>query len=374
MRKIIHIDMDAFFASIEQRDRPELRKKPLIVGGLPRGRGVVATCCYEARRYGIHSAMSANRAYKLCPHAVFVKPRMVLYKEVSLQIMAIFREYTKKVEPLSLDEAFLDVTEYLQINGSATLLAREICALIKLRTDLSASAGVSYNKFLAKIASDLKKPGGISTVPPEEARQFIDRLSIGKFYGVGKITKSKMQSLGIQTGKDLRQYSKDFLMKRFGKAGSFFFYNARGLDERPVCPYQNRKSIGKETTLVQDTNRPEEIRDILINLSSLLGKALENNSQLAQTLTLKIRYSDFTTTTRSLSLQKPFSCPADIEECLPSLLTNCNLTHKPIRLLGISLSKLTYIGSAPRPIPLPFPKDRRSNCLNRFFAIKEESP
>lgn len=267
-RKIIHIDMDAFYASVEQRDNPQLRGKPIVVGGNPDSRGVVATCSYEARRFGIHSAMSCARAYRLCPQVVFVRPRFDAYQKVSQQIREIFFRYTDLVEPLSLDEAYLDVTTNKPGIQSATWVAQNICNEIRQKTSLTASAGVSYNKFLAKIASDVKKPNGLTVVTPEEAESFIAQLLIRRFHGVGRVTEKKMQKLGILTGADLRQHSLAELNKNFGKAGQYYFNIARGIDLRPVMPNRIRKSIGKETTLSED------ITDIA-QMLTIIGKAGE---------------------------------------------------------------------------------------------------
>ncbi len=259
-RKIIHIDMDAFFASVEQLDQPELRGRPVIVGGEPGGRGVVAACSYEARVFGVHSAMPAGRAAQLCPRAVFLRPRMDRYREVSHQIMALFHRYTPLVEPLSVDEAFLDVTENLLGEPSATRLAQAIRTDIHATTGLTASAGVSCNKFLAKVASGRQKPDGLTVIPPGQAAAFIKALPIGKFYGVGRVTEEKMHSNGIRTGADLLRFTEAELVTLFGKAGRFFFEIARGRDTRPVEPVRVRKSVGAETTLAEDIVDPDQVR------------------------------------------------------------------------------------------------------------------
>jgi len=251
IRKIIHVDMDAFYASVEQRDHPEYKNKPLVVGGSPQGRGVVAAASYEARKFGIHSAMPASRAVKLCPNAIFVKPRFDVYKEVSHQIREIFFDYTDLVEPLSLDEAYLDVTENFKQNPSATLIAREIKRRVKQETGLTASAGVASNKFLAKIASDLDKPDGLSVITPEEAEEFIEKLPIGDFYGVGKATQKKMLTLGIKTGSDLKTWEEIDLVKQFGKSGHHYYRIARGIDNRLVKPNRIRKLIGKNVRFLK---------------------------------------------------------------------------------------------------------------------------
>ncbi len=278
-RKIIHIDMDAFFASVEQLDNPGLRGKAVIVGGLPGSRGVVAACSYEARKFGIHSAMPSARAAALCPAAVFVRPRMARYKEFSARIMGIFRSYTDLVEPLSLDEAFLDVSLCRQHKGSATLIAGEICDRIRRETGLTASAGVSCNKFLAKVASGLDKPCGMSVILPEQALDFLGSLPIGKFFGVGRVTEQRMRQLGIHTGHDLRQRSREELNRDFGKAGTFFYDIVRCLDNRPVQSTHIRKSIGSEVTLERDTDDLTEMFEILLDLAADVETALAAHRQ-----------------------------------------------------------------------------------------------
>ena len=247
-RKIIHIDMDAFFAAVEQRDHPEYQNKPIIVGGKPDSRGVVATCSYEARKFGIHSAMPSSRAYRLCPQAIFVKPRFEAYKEASGLIRQIFSEYTELFEPLSLDEAYLDVSTNNSHHGSATLIAKAIKQSILQKTDLVASAGISYNKFLAKIASDMDKPDGLYLITPEQGEQFVETLAVGKFHGIGKATEKKMHALGIKTGQDLKQQSLAFLIRNFGKAGQYYHNISRAVDHRPVNNHRESKSVGVETT------------------------------------------------------------------------------------------------------------------------------
>jgi DNA polymerase-4 len=237
--------MDAFYASVEQRDFPEYRGKPLIVGGPPDSRGVVAACSYEARRFGIHSAMPSSRAWRLCPQAIFVKPRFDVYRTVSREIQAVFYEFTDKVEPLSLDEAYLDVSECNRWSGSATLIAKEIKSRIRLKTGLTASAGVSYNKFLAKIASDMDKPDGLYVIKPEQGEAFIEKLPIGRFFGVGRATEAKMKQLNIHTGLDLKNWSRDDLVAHFGKPGGYYYEIARGIDRRAVNSHRIRKSISK---------------------------------------------------------------------------------------------------------------------------------
>ncbi len=346
--------MDAFFASVEQKDNPQYRGKPLMVGGNPRSRGVVAACSYEARQFGVHSAMPCAKAAQLCPKGIFVKPRLQRYKEISLQLMSIFHQYTDLVEPLSLDEAFLDVTTNSENNPSATNLARSICDQIHVELNLTASAGASFNKFLAKVASDLNKPNGVSTIPPGQAIQFLSSLPIGKFFGVGKVTETKMTKLGIKTGYDLRQCEEEKLIFHFGKTGSFFYHIVRGIDNREVQPNRTRKSIGNETTLNYDIDDLEEIRKILSDLSNHIGHTLHKSQTGGYTITLKVRYSDFTTITRSTTLKNPIYSSRDIFFHIPRLLESTEAGYRKVRLLGISISKLTTDKKAPLQLYLPF--------------------
>jgi DNA polymerase-4 len=353
-RKIIHIDMDAFFASIEQKDTPGFRGKPLIVGGKPQSRGVVAACSYEARRYGIHSAMPSSQAVRLCPQAIFTRPRMDRYREISLQVMAIFHRYTPLVEPLSLDEAFLDVTINNQNHPSATILAERIRGQIYQELGLTASAGVSFNKFLAKVASDFRKPDGLTTIPPGEAIDFLSLLPIRKFFGVGKVTEKKMLSLGIKTGHDLRQMEREKLLFHFGKIGSFLYHIVRGIDDRPVEPARARKSIGSETTLSCDTDDKSEIFTVLAHLAEQVEQSLQKKKTGGYTITLKVRYQDFTTITRSLTVRNPICSSRGISLLVPGLLASANAGAQKIRLLGLSVSKLTGDKKVPHQLMLPF--------------------
>jgi DNA polymerase-4 len=361
-RKIIHIDMDAFFASVEQRDRPELRGLPVIVGGDPQSRGVVAACSYEARTFGIHSAMPSVRAHQLCPHAVFLKPRMARYQEVSRHIMALFHRYTTLVEPLSVDEAFLDVTGNLLGEPSATRIAQIIRKAILDTTGLTASAGVSYNKFLAKIASGHNKPDGITVIPPDRAQVFISSLPIGKFFGVGRVTEKKMRSQGIRTGGDLLRFSRQELIALFGKSGLFFYDIARGLDQRPVQPLTVRKSIGSETTLPSDILDFVRVSAVLFELAGQVARNLARIKTGGRTLTLKVRYSDFTTITRSCTTAQGFFAASDILAQLPRLLAATEAGRRKIRLLGVTVANLCSEQEALRlrirQLPLPFPPGR----------------
>jgi len=338
-RKIIHIDMDAFYASVEQRDRPELKGKPVIVGGDPQSRGVVAACSYEARKFGVHSAMASSAAYKLCPDAVFIRSRFDAYRAVSSQIREIFCEYTDLVEPLSLDEAFLDVTENHKCISSATLIAQEVKKKIFKRTGgLTASAGVSFNKFIAKVASDINKPDGITVITPDMARDFIDRLPIRKFFGVGKVTEEKMLNLGIKTGADLKKFEKDQLIHLFGKSGFYFYDIAHGNDDRPVEPNRIRKSIGKETTLSEDIDDTDQMLEILENIAERLENSLIKREAKGRTITLKIKYFDFQSVTRSITLDEPADTASVIMKYIKPLLSKTEAGEKKIRLLGISIS------------------------------------
>ncbi len=376
--KIIHIDMDAFYASVEQLDSPSLRGKPVIVGGNPGMRGVVAACSYEARKYGVHSAMPCSKAYQLCPQAVFIRPRLPRYKEVSNYIMDIFKQYTHLVEPLSLDEAFLDVTVNKKNNPSATLLADCIRKQIYKETGLTASSGVSFNKFLAKVASDLNKPNGSSIILPEQAHDFLSQLPIGDFFGVGKVTKQKMLAMGISNGKTLREYSKSDLIHHFGKSGVFFYNIVRGIDNRPIKPSRIRKSIGAETTFQKDTKDISLIQNILEQLSTKVEESLKKKQCWASTLTLKIRYHDFTTITRSITLKSPIYSKGEILNHLPQLLKKTEVGRRRVRLLGVTMSKLTTIHvSSPRQLLLPFIKNQENTvffevtgCTNVNFYLK----
>jgi DNA polymerase IV len=332
--------MDAFFAAVEQRDTPSLRGKPVIVGGMPDSRGVVSTCSYEARKYGIHSAMSSAKAHRLCPEARFIYPNIDKYKHVSRQINIIFHRFTDLVEPLSLDEAFLDVTVNKMGIKSATIIAQKICYLIYTETKLTASAGVSYNKFLAKTASDINKPNGITVISPNLAEKFIEKLPINKFFGIGKITAKKMHLLGINTGLDLKSLSLEKAINLFGKNGIFYYNIVRGIDKRPVDPARIRKSYSKEITLSHDIQYPNQILNIIKELITHLLPMLEKNKIKAKTVTLKIKYHDFKIITRSYSFTnyKKFTKKTLIE--ITSSLTKEIKPEKKIRLVGVGITNL----------------------------------
>ena len=312
-RKIIHIDMDAFYASIEQRDKPSLKGKPVIVGGNPQSRGVVATCSYEAREYGIHSAMPCKTAYKRCPYAIFVRPRFEVYKQVSYEIREIFYKYTDLVEPLSLDEAFLDATENKLNIKYATDVAKMIKKEIYEKTGLTASAGVSYNKFLAKLASDYNKPNGLTVIREDNAQSFLDNLPIRKFFGIGKVTQKTLKGLGVENGYDLRQMEINELEFIFKNRGYLFYQLARGIDHREVEPHRERKSIGAETTLTENLDlEDEKLINILDELCEEVANRAKYLKKMGRTVTLKIKYGDFRQITRSASLTNPIDTHEDI--------------------------------------------------------------
>lgn len=337
LRKILHVDMDAFYAAVEQRDDPSLRGKPICVGGDPSGRGVVTTCSYEARKFGIHSAMAAAQAKKLCPHAVFVRPRFEAYREASQKIHEVFYEYTELVQPVSLDEAYLDVSHREE---AATVLAREIKKKIKERTGLTASAGVSYNKFLAKIASDFNKPNGLTVITPEMAQALLDDMPIRKFQGIGKVTEARMKKLGIETGYDLRKKTKAQLVSAFGSHGKYFYYIARGIDDRPVHGHHQRKSLGKEKTLKRDVDDRLEMMEVLWKLANRIQELMSERNLKGRTVNLKVKYSDFEVVTRAITLPEPINDAPTIIMHVERLLDKTEAGQRKVRLLGISISQL----------------------------------
>ncbi|MCB2197189.1 MAG: DNA polymerase IV [Bacteroidetes bacterium] len=338
IKKIIHIDMDAFYASVEQMDNPELRNKPVAVGGGSE-RGVVAAASYEARKFGVKSAMSGIIAKRLCPDLIFVKPRFERYKELSYRIREIFFEYTDLVEPLSLDEAYLDVTENKKNISSATRLAKEIRIRILNEVGLKASAGISINKFTAKIASDINKPNGQKTILPEDVIPFLEELPIEKFFGIGKVTAKKMIGLGIYNGKDLKNQTLDFLTRNFGKAGSHFYEIVRGIQYSEVKPNRIRKSIAAERTFSNNLRNLKEIKVKLNSISEELERRIERNNVKGKTITLKIKYDDFSIQTRSKTVFDWLAKKTEIDKIIDELLTQKEI-NRPVRLLGISLSSL----------------------------------
>lgn len=339
VRKIIHVDLDAFYASVEQRDNPELRGKPVAVGG-SRERGVVAAASYEARRFGVRSAMPSVTARRKCPELIFVRPRFEAYKAVSLQIREIFAEYTPLIEPLSLDEAHLDVTENLKGMASATEIAEEIRSRIRAVTGLTASAGVSYNKFLAKLASDQNKPDGLFVITPKMGPVFVESLPVGRFHGIGPATAAKMNRLGIMTGLDLRGQSLPFLQQQFGKSGTYYYWIARGVDERPVRPDRIRKSAGAENTFAADLFTREEAAAAVQPIIEKLWRYCERAGVRGRTVTLKVKFADFQIITRSRTRLVPVANAAEIAAITDALLDPLFPTPKGIRLLGVTLSAL----------------------------------
>jgi len=331
--------MDAFYASVEQRDFPEYLGKPIVVGGKPDSRGVVATASYEARQFGIRSAMSCSKAYQLCPTAIFVYPRFDAYASVSRAIREIFSRYTDLIEPLSLDEAYLDVTEDKLGIGSAIDIARSIKDAIKNELNLTASAGVSINKFVAKVASDMNKPDGLTFIGPSKIKAFMEKLPVEKFFGVGKVTAARMKAMQIRTGADLKKLTEAQLLAQFGKSGRFYYKIVRGIDNRPVQAHRETKSVGAEDTLPEDTNDDNVMRDLLRQISDTVAKRLEKHQLKGKTITLKIKFADFKQITRSRSFQESFNNKEMICSEALKLLAEADLGLQKVRLLGITLSR-----------------------------------
>src|ERR1700733_2359657 len=345
MRKIIHIDMDAFYASVEQRDNPELRDKPIAVGYAAR-RGVVAAASYEARKFGVRSAMPSITAQRRCPALVFVAPRFDVYRAVSLQIREIFADYTPLVEPLSLDEAYLDVTDNLWRLPTAVATAAEIRQRILETIGLTASAGISHNKFLAKLASDYRKPNGQFVIPPNKGAEFVGDLAVGKFHGIGPVTAAKMSRLGIRTGADLRSKSLEFLTTHFGKSGPWYYAISRGEDDRPVRPDRERKSSGSETTFAEDLTEASAIeREVIAQADEVWAWCLKANA-FGRTVTVKIKYADFQQATRSRSLPTPIASRSVLHEVSIGLIRSVLPAQKGIRLVGVSVSNFKRSDSA----------------------------
>ena len=338
-RKIIHVDMDAYYASVEQRDDPDLRGKPVAVGGAG-PRGVVAAASYEARVFGVRSAMPSGTARRRCPELIFVRPRFDVYRAVSTQIRQIFAEHTDLIEPLSLDEAYLDVTENKQAIPIATEIARLIRARIKEVTGLNASAGISYNKFLAKMASDLNKPNGQAVIPPARGAEFVAALPVRKFHGVGPATAARMERLGILTGADLRARTPEFLTRHFGKAGAWYHRIAQGIDLRPVQPHRARKSIGTEDTFLTDIRDPAAARHEVATLAEKVWRHCDDKKITGRTVTLKLKYADFQQITRARTLPAPIADAAELTTVALALLAPLLPPAKGIRLLGVTISSL----------------------------------
>lgn len=339
-RKIIHVDMDAFYASVEQRDNPELRGKALAVGYGAK-RGVVAAASYEARAFGVRSAMPSTTALRQCPELIFVQPRFDAYRAVSQQIRAIFARYTDVIEPLSLDEAYLDVTANPRGLPTASDTATEIRACILAETGLTASAGVSYNKFLAKLASDMRKPNGQYVIPPQRGAEFIATLPVKKFHGIGPVTAAKMNALGIQTGADLRAQSMEFLQRQFGKSGAWYYAIARGEDDRPVEPNRPRKSSGSETTFSEDRVIPAEIEAGVLEMADDVWAWCEKNQSFGATATVKIKYADFRIVTRSRTASRPITSRELLHETSLALVRSIYPVTIGIRLVGVSVSNFS---------------------------------
>ncbi len=337
-RKIIHVDMDAFYASVEQRDHPELKGKPIAVGGSSK-RGVVAAASYEARKYGVRSAMPSVTASRLCPDLIFVKHRFEVYREVSHQIREIFHDYTDLVEPLSLDEAYLDVTQNNYDYPSATVIAYDIRRRIYEETGLTASAGISINKFIAKVASDYNKPNGQKTITPDEVNKFLKELEIRKFHGIGKVTAEKMYQLGIFKGNDLKQQSVEFLVKHFGKSGAHYYNIVRGIHNSPVKPNRTRKSLGAERTFSENISSELFMKERLEQIAEEIEKRLSKTEIAGKTVTLKIKYRDFKTQTRSKTLNEFIHKKKDILKIAVQLMEQERF-RESVRLLGITLSNL----------------------------------
>ncbi len=338
-RKIIHVDMDAFFASVEQRDHPELRGKPVAVGGSSK-RGVVAAASYEARTFGVKSAMPSVTAARRCPDLIFVKHRFEVYKEVSAQIREIFQRHTDLVEPLSLDEAYLDVTHDKQGIGSATRIAQAIRAAIQAETQLTASAGISYNKFISKIASDQNKPDGMCVIRPAQGPDFVAGLPVRRFHGVGPRTAEKMAALSIETGADIRAQSLDFLTAHFGKFAGYLYNAARGIDNRPVKPHRQRKSVGGERTYGEDIYEREALHSALDEIVRIVWERIERNEAQGRTVTLKAKYSDFQQVTRSRSVDAVVADRAEFAAIGHDLLDQLIPVRTGVRLLGLTLASL----------------------------------
>ena len=337
-RKIIHVDMDAFYASVEQRDNPELKGKAVIVGGLPDRRGVVSTASYEARAFGVHSAMPSRTAQRLCPHGIFIFPRHQVYQEVSLKVREIFHRYTDLIEPLSLDEAYLDVTtDKLQIR-SAIDIAKQIKETIKHELELTASAGVSINKFVAKIASGMNKPDGLTFIGPSSVQAFMEKLPVEKFHGVGKITAEKMKKMGVEKGADLKALSQADLVRHFGKIGNFYYQIVRGVDDREVQPNRETKSVSAEDTFFDDVTDTDKIVAEIERLSAIVSKRLKSKNLKGRTIILKIKYSDFKQISRNLSVPAPVEDAEIIAEKASQLFFGLPTKEKPVRLVGVGIS------------------------------------
>jgi DNA polymerase-4 len=343
-KAIIHLDMDAFYPAVEVLDNPELKGKPVIVGG-SRQRGVVSSASYEARKYGVHSAQPMATAVRLCPNGIFLPVRMSRYKEVSDQVFEIFYRFTPLVEPLSIDEAFLDVTGSARLFGEPEDIAKKIKRRVCEETGLTVSAGIAPSKFVAKIASDMDKPDGLTVVPPDSVRQFLDPLPIEKMWGVGRVTQEALTQLNIRTFKDLRQVSVEILEQKFGQHGLKMHFLAMGIDERDVIPEHDAKSIGHEETFSQDILSVDLAKRELLDLANKVARRMRRHDVTGRTITLKVKYSDFVQITRSMTLPKSTDDGPEIYATVCQLLKKTAMGKRPVRLLGISLSQLSYLGS-----------------------------
>ncbi|MCP4658813.1 MAG: DNA polymerase IV [bacterium] len=339
-RRILHCDMDCFFAAVHMRDDPSLAGKPVIIGGSPSGRGVVAAASYEVRRYGVHSAMPAAQAVKRCPHAIFIKPDFARYKAESEAIFAIFRDFTPIVQPASLDEAYLDVTDHLEPLGSATAVAREIRRRVHEERRLTVSVGVGPNRLIAKVASDFDKPDGLTVVKPGQVLDFLEPLPVRRLHGVGPATERALRRLGVKTVGDLRALRLEVLEQRFGRHGQGLYYSSRGIDERPVRTHRERKSLGHERTYARDIVRIEEMDAQIADLSQRVANGLVEREIAARTITVKVRYPDFTTLTRSRTLAQPTASPQRITTVARQLLRQTEAAARNVRLLGVTASGL----------------------------------
>lgn len=353
-RKILHIDMDAFYASIEHKRYPQYKNTPIIVGGRPEDRSVVCAADYMARKFGVRSGMASSQAIKLCPQAILIKPDMATYKKFSNKIHKIFLRYSKLVEPLSLDEAFIDVTEDKMNLKSGTITAKRIKADILRETGLVASAGVASSKFLAKIASDMDKPNGLTVITPDKEQEFINALPVSKFFGVGKATAAKMHALGIMTGADLAKIELPDMIRLFGKSGKMYFDIVHGRDLRAVCPNRIRKSVGSELTFPHDIKCKKEIEKLLKKICAETSRRAKKIEAAGKTVTLKVKYSDFTTVTRSASSPNFKQEPVEIFKTVKELLEKVDTGDKKIRLLGVTLSNLNLSKDIPKNIQLLF--------------------
>ena len=352
MRRILHCDMDCFYAAVHMRDDPALRGKPVVIGGSPNGRGVVAAASYEIRRYGVHSAMPASQALRRCPHAVFIKPEFPRYREESRAIFDIFRDFTPVVQPASLDEAYLDVSEHLEPWGSATAVAWEIRRRVREERDLTVSVGVGPSRLIAKIASDFDKPDGLTVVKPRQVQAFLDPLPVRRLHGVGPATEKALHELGANTIADLRGIELEALRRRFGRHGQGLYNYSRGIDERPVRTHRERKSLGHERTYASDIASLEEMDAQLEDLSQRVAAGLAKREIFARTITVKVRYPDFTTLTRSRSLDRPTASAEKIAQVARELLRLTDAETRNVRLLGVTGSGLSTGDGGPEQLGL----------------------